>query len=283
MKKLIVVLASYILTMVPVVARDMALPVVPDSLRTPTERAAYVADHFWDSMDWRDTTFTCDDEFLEQSAANFYSVVNLLDSLPASKAIGSMLDAASVDMTAYRKIADISRSYLFDPESQVADDETYLALADRLIADGKLGNTDMLRIADAKRMAMLNRVGCPSTDFEYVDREGHRSTLSEALQRHPENILVFYDPDCHVCAELEERLMSADLGDTGVIMISPYGEQDGLWAQHAATMPTGWIVGRPVSDDFEDDELYDLRSTPTVLIIDSRGIVISKPPHHSVP
>lgn len=257
-------------------ARELQLPALPGDIVEPQERARYLLEHYWDNLDWRDTTLTLDDRFMEQAAADYYSVFNLVDSVSASAAVGTMLDAASADSRAYKKIADISRIYLFDPESPVADDEVFLVVADRLLADGKLPESDLLRIADARRMAMLNRVGSTATDFVYVDRDGNTATLHDALARHSRNLLIFYDPDCHVCAELEEYLMSNLPGDTGVVMISPYGEQDGLWAQHAATMPADWIVGRPVSEDFEDEEIYDLRTIPTVLVLDGDAKVLSK-------
>lgn len=257
-------------------ARDLDLPVVPDNLRTPVERARYVLEHYWDAMDWRDTTLTRDDKFMEQSSADFYSIFHVVDSVEASKATAIMLAGASIDPSAYKKVADIARIYLFEPESPIADDENYLIVADRLLADGKLSNTDLLRIADSKRMAMMNRAGHKTANFEYVDRDGNISDLYAALKLHPKNILMFYDPDCHVCAELEERLMATALDDIGVVMISPYGEQNGLWAEHAATMPDNWIVGRPTDEDFEDEDIYELRTTPTILIIDNCGIVLSK-------
>lgn len=276
MKKAIIAFYVVLVNLLSVTARDLELPVVPDNLRTPVERARYVLEHYWDAMDWRDTTLTHDDKFMEQSSADFYSIFHVVDSVEASKAAAIMLAGASADPYAYKKVADIARIYLYEPESPIADDENYLVVTDRLLADGKLSNADLLRIADSKRMAMMNRVGHQAADFEYVDRYGNVSNLYEALKLHPKNILMFYDPDCHVCAELEEQLMASALGDTGVVMISPYGEQDGLWAEHAATMPADWIVGRPTNEDFEDEDIYELRATPTVLIIDDRGIVLSK-------
>ena len=76
--------------------------------------------------------------------------------------------------------------------------------------------------------------------------------------------------------DFERHLADAGLKDTGVTMISPYGEQDGLWARHAATMPAEWIVGLPVDEEFEDEEIYDLRAIPTVLLLDREATVIAK-------
>ncbi len=257
-------------------ARDFPLPEVPDSLRDPRQRAEYVIDRYWDAMDWRDTVLTRDDRFMEQCAADFYAVAQHTDSVTASAAVKKMLDGASADPEAYRRIAEISQVYLFEPESPVADDELFLAVADRLMADRRLGEADMLRLADAHRAAVLNRVGRRASDFEFVGRDGLRSSLYDAVKTNSRTIVMFYDPDCHDCMDFERHLADAGLKDTGVIMISPYGEQDGLWARHAATMPAEWIVGLPVDEEFEDEEIYDLRAIPTVLLLDREATVIAK-------
>ncbi len=257
-------------------ARDFPLPEVPDSLRDPRQRAEYVIDRYWDAMDWRDTVLTRDDRFMEQCAADFYAVAQHTDSVTASAAVKKMLDGASADPEAYRRIAEISQAYLFEPESPVADDELFLAVADRLMADRRLGEADMLRLADAHRAAVLNRVGRRASDFEFVGRDGLRSSLYDAVKTNSRTIVMFYDPDCHDCMDFERHLADAGLKDTGVIMISPYGEQDGLWARHAATMPAEWIVGLPVDEEFEDEEIYDLRAIPTVLLLDREATVIAK-------
>ncbi len=257
-------------------ARDLPLPEVPDSLRDPRQRAEYVIDRYWDAMDWRDTVLTRDDRFMEQCAADFYAVAQHTDSVTASAAVKKMLDGASADPEAYRRIAEISQAYLFEPESPVADDELFLAVADRLMADRRLGEADMLRLADAHRAAVLNRVGRRASDFEFVGSDGLRSSLYDAVKTNSRTIVMFYDPDCHDCMDFERHLADAGLKDTGVIMISPYGEQDGLWARHAATMPAEWIVGLPVDEEFEDEEIYDLRAIPTVLLLDREATVIAK-------
>ncbi len=257
-------------------ARDFPLPEVPDSLRDPRQRAEYVIDRYWDAMDWRDTVLTRDDRFMEQCAADFYAVAQHTDSVTASAAVKKMLDGASADPEAYRRIAEISQAYLFEPESPVADDELFLAVADRLMADRRLGEADMLRLADAHRAAVLNRVGRRASDFEFVGSDGLRSSLYDAVKTNSRTIVMFYDPDCHDCMDFERHLADAGLKDTGVIMISPYGEQDGLWARHAATMPAEWIVGLPVDEEFEDEEIYDLRAIPTVLLLDREATVIAK-------
>lgn len=49
---------------------ELPLPQVPEELTSPTDRAAYIAEHFWDAMDWRDSTLLRDKAFMEQSFAS---------------------------------------------------------------------------------------------------------------------------------------------------------------------------------------------------------------------
>ncbi len=261
---------------VAVAVDELPLPEVPSDLRDLRLRAEYVMDHFWDKMEWNDTTLTRDKLFLEQNFVNFTTLFQLSDSVGVSRAAGIMFEGASVDPIAYKALAGIARQYLFEPDSPSVDEESFLAIADRLMADGRLPEADLLRTGDARQSALMNRVGHMSADFDMIDRNGSNMTLHGAAASHDKTIVMFYDPDCRDCGELERYLAGRDLGGYGVVMVSPYGEQDGLWASHAATMPSDWIVARPVDDDFEDAGLYDIRITPTVLLLDREGKVVAK-------
>lgn len=54
--------------------RELPLPEVPALLTAPEERAAYVLEHFWDGMDFRDTLRSRDRLFMEQCFVNFLSL-----------------------------------------------------------------------------------------------------------------------------------------------------------------------------------------------------------------
>lgn len=256
--------------------RQLALPAVPSGLRQPQERAEYILNHFWDGMDWGDTAAVADRRFMEQASADFYSLFQFVDSAGVSHAAGIMLDGASASPAAYRTVADIARLYLYDTSSPMTDEEAYLAIADRLLADGLLPPADLLRVEDAHDQAMLNRVGHRVNDFQFAGSDGVSRRLSDVLKDKPRTMLLFYDPDCRDCAEFEHRLARVLPDDAGVVMICPYEVEDGVWLRHASMMPHGWIVGRPVSDDFEGEGLYSIRSTPTALLVDSAGVVLKK-------
>lgn len=197
------------------------------------------------------------------------------DSIGRAEVIRQVLAGIS-DADSLAAFVDDACQTFYEPTSPVADDEIFLAVADGLLADTLLPDGDRTRLEYMKEQAMLNRVGHRAADFEIRRLNGATECLSELVKSNRVTILMFYDPDCTDCAELEHRLADGLPDDTGVVMVSPYGEQDGLWARHAATMPDDWVVGLPVDDDFEESGLYDIRATPTVLLLDSEMKVLSK-------
>lgn len=210
------------------------------------------------------------------SIVSFLDGLAGVDSVSASAMVAKAFDAVMSDVDAYRMLAEMAMTRLLDVTSPTADDESFIVVADRLLADRLLSESDLLRVADARSLAMLNRVGHKAADFEIVTRSGSIAPLSEFVTGRARTLLIFYDPDCHDCAEFENHISAMALDSVGVVMVSPYGEQDGLWKAHAATMPDAWIVGRPVDEGFEDADLYDIVSTPTVLLLDRDCVVIAK-------
>ena len=68
-----------------------------------TERAAYVLAHFWDSMDFSDTSRSLDTAFMEQNFANFASLLPHVDADAVSAAAESVLKKAASCRTSGRE------------------------------------------------------------------------------------------------------------------------------------------------------------------------------------
>ena len=81
---------------------ELPLPAIPDSLRTPRKRAAYLLAHFWDSMSFADTLRSRNPGFMEQNLVNYLSLFPhaLPQSLPSP--VGRLLQRAAVDSVAFR-------------------------------------------------------------------------------------------------------------------------------------------------------------------------------------
>ncbi len=264
-------------------ALQLALPALPDTLVEPEARAAYLLMHFWDAMDWRDDKLVGSEDFMEQNAANFYDLFRLTDSLTASAATARMLEAAAVSPKAYRVVAEIAEKYLYDPNSPMLNEESYLIVTDRLVADNHLAEGEMVRLADRRRRMLLNRVGTDASDFVLTDRAGKSLSLSEIVSRRPYTVVMFYDTDCEDCKEVEHRLMTTpELGDgisaglLSFVAVSPFEVEADEWSAQAATFPGEWTVGYSPEGRIDADEIYDIRATPSIYVIGRDGRVMAK-------
>lgn len=55
--------------------QDFKLPHIPAALTTPEARADYLAAHYWDNFDFRDTTLISRPEITEQAFADFIDLL----------------------------------------------------------------------------------------------------------------------------------------------------------------------------------------------------------------
>lgn len=264
-------------------ALQLALPALPDTLVEPEARAAYLLMHFWDAMDWRDDKLVDSEDFMEQNAANFYDLFRLTDSLTASAATARMLEAAAVSPKAYRVVAEIAEKYLYDPNSPMLNEESYLIVTDRLVADNHLDEGEMVRLADRRRRMLLNRVGTEAADFVLTDRAGKSLSLSEIVSRRPYTVVMFYDTDCEDCKEVEHRLMTTlELGDgiaaglLSFVAVSPFEVEANEWSAQASAFSGEWTVGYSPEGRVDADEIYDIRATPSIYVIGRDGRVMAK-------
>lgn len=183
---------------------------------------------------------------------------------------------ANMDSTTLSAATQQAADILFDPLSPYCNDEIYINVAEHLLSSGRLGLGDSLRTNDALARAMMNRVGQKATDFMIVDDCGERYTLSDAVKRSPMTVLIFYDPDCSVCSEFEHQLASILPAGIGVVMIGTNNDEYSGVLVRPRDLPDDWIVGQFDDSANYDEDFYDIRITPTVLLLDSSGIVLDK-------
>lgn len=259
---------------------ELPLPEVPASMTDPADRLAFVMDHFWDQMDWRDSTLLTDSVFMEQNLANFYQLIALADSTTSAHALDIMADAvldANPNVLSY--ITDISALYLYEPESPMYNTESYAVIIDALLRRPECPDGLRMILEFEHDQAMLNRVGHRAADFRFVDRHNAGRTLHTCLGA-PTTILLFYDPDCHLCADAERKLATDDAlnaaiasGDVSVIAIAPQDVDLDTWQKHAAILPDSWTVGYSPDGAIDRDDIYAIRALPSFYLLSSDGTI----------
>ncbi len=78
------------------------------------------------------------------------------------------------------------------------------------------------------RLAEANKTGTPAADVSLLLADGSTATLGSIIQRTPETVLIFFDPECERCRELTLEL-SADIrlaeaiqsGEICVVALTP--------------------------------------------------------------
>lgn len=267
-KNIILCIAIWLMAMpLPTQAQeDFPYPSVPTDLTTPEKRADYVVRHYWDNIDFNDTTLIHKPKYLEQGFVNF---IDLLPRLPHLEKIGlqTFCRKAFGNNVAFDKyLKQLAEQYLYTPTSPMRNDTLYAHLLEEL---NTLPST-MEAEREQNRFIITglnkNKVGDVAADFEYTDAQGKKQRLSDAHT--PYIIVYFYDPDCETCQKVEKEM-----------------EQEPLLKECTATYET---PSRPSDSNkitlikvnaMESKELwkeYYFRSFPALYLLDNDKKVVLK-------
>lgn len=254
--------------------RELPLPVVPDSIRVPADRADYVMSHFWDSMDFSDSAIIADGAFMEQNFVNYLSLIPHTNNDKLPGIINDFLHKAEENGDAYEIIYRLAGVYLNNLDSPMRDEGAYIIFLNHAVGSSQLGEAEKERARFRLEMAMKNRPGDPAPDFRLVTREGKETSLMESL-RDGINIVLFYDPDCNHCADVISAIAADEaIGKANILAVDSEDDRQ-LWQQTAGLLPDSWTVGFAL-DAIQDDEVYVFPEMPTIYVLDSKGVIILK-------
>lgn len=258
-------------------AAELPLPAIPQSLTSPEARAAYLALHFWDAMDFADHALSLDTAFMEQNFANYLSVFPVLrQDAERSDAVGALLCRAAQDSAALAFLQDVVEKYLKDPNSPMRDEGLLTVFYEEMLQIPDVPEWNRERVAWNLETARKNRPGTVATDFAYVSRTGKSGTL-HGRQAGGTTLLVFYDPDCDTCRGMLDALGRMPLPrGWHVLAIDAEGDRT-RWDETKALLPREWEVGFATTD-LVGSGMYHLPALPTLYVLDGTGRVVLKDP-----
>ena len=264
----------------------ITLPRIPDELKEPADRADYLIRHYWDNLDFNDTAKSLNSDFMEQSLVDFLYVLPYASSEKVvSDGFSIMLDKASINEEAYKKLTGIADDYLYNPNSPMLSEEQYIIYLDALIKRPNLSESQKIRLEDRIEMVSKNRTGTKATDFTYEKPDGSVSSLYQSLPaKGKDMMLIFFDPECESCEEVLARLkddenLNASLEEGSIEVLAIYsGDNVDSWRRKVEELPATWTIGIN-KHEIEDNDLYFFPGMPTIYIIDSEGIVRAKDLH----
>ena len=255
------------------------LPSVPDSLVTAESRANYLALHYWDNIDFNDSTIIGNEDISEQGFSNFISIMPYVTQKEV--AFAEFISKISLKPDVQDYFMAVAKKYLAESQSPVFNEELYIMMLQSLLSSDMLDSARRAKYSVILNTEMKNRVGEVATDFEFMLRDGERGRLSEINAKY---ILVFFsDPDCDRCNLVKAQIDASAvvrikllLGDLALLSVCVEGDTD-AWKR--IKTPDGWIDACDEKCAIYDQDLYDIPGLPSFYLLDSSHRVILRDVH----
>lgn len=262
---------------------SLPIPMPPKEITTPEGRAAYIAAHYWDAMDWQDTLLLSSPHFMGESMANYGLFLSMSEDPDAISSIDAVVNASATNPKALATLSRYAYDYFYHPDSPQDDAELYLKFVNSFLTLPSLDDADRERLKERKSEILKNRIGSLATDFDYIGSDGQRHSLLSTAPESELRILFIYNPDCERCEKAAALMKSSPAftaaqreGRVSVIAINAYGQEGMGPAQRKSTFPPEWTVGYSPDGKIDSEETYIIRSTPSIYLIDTIGSIIDK-------
>lgn len=262
-------------------AQTYPLPQVPDSLRTPSERASYVVEHFWDNANIEASDLSEEGGIFEQSFVNFLSVADFADKDKTEMGFKYLIIKGGQDKTLIPEWLSIVEKYLYGIDSPMKNEELYALFLIEFMKSSDIPDSYKIRPRLQLEDINKNRLGCRASDFEIELNDGSQANLHSLIQGNIPSLLIFYDPDCDHCRDffnsLRNNLDFNSLVDNNLIsVIAVYsGANRELWDKTKASYPQKWSIGYD-NGIIEDEEIYIIREMPSIYLLDKDGLIMAK-------
>ncbi|MDE6578771.1 MAG: DUF5106 domain-containing protein [Muribaculaceae bacterium] len=262
---------------------SLSLPQPPASITDQEKRLEFVARHFWDAMDWQDTLLLKSDRFMGEAMANYGVLLASINENKRASIVIGLISSVSTYPKALEKLGEYAYNYFYYPGAPQYDPELYLLFLNPLLAQNNIDASERLRLENRKAEILKNRVGREASDFSFIDTDGKQRIFSSLFPDAEIKILMLYDPECNVCDEAV-KLMNQEggfssavkEGRVGIVAVNAYGQKDGGKAVRKQGMPEDWIVGYSPDGEIENEEIYIIRSTPSIYLLDRSGKIVEK-------
>lgn len=245
----------------------------PATLSTLAEQSDYQVAHYWDRMDFSDSVYARDPDFMRRTFARYIAYLPAADSTISYPAVTDLMQRAETDSLSYSLLA-----HLADDLYERGDYESYLPFAQAILESDFLSVADRMTPEYQIRMVRLNRPGTVANDFDYVTLGG--DTLRMSSLRGKPLVLFFYNATCHTCHSVAARMDSSTAistavaeGKVNVLAIDKMGDVDAWRASVRSDMPRAWLHGYNYTQLY-NTELYNISAVPTIYLLDKDGTVL---------
>lgn len=238
-----------------------------------------MAEHYWDNLDWSDTTWIADTSVLE---TYFTPWAQLLAQIPESEAAtlsGALFRKGNAHPDMQLRMMDAAEYFWYHPNSPFRSETLFIPVLEAITEAPCIEDIYKVRPRAQLASALKNRPGTRAADFTYVMGDGERGTLHGFRAEY--TLLMFYNPGCPECTRIEEYIPQSEvfaplIASGRLKVLAVYPDDDVMaWRSHLPQMPAGWTVGHaPV--DKGGTAAYDLPGIPALYLLDRNKRVLVK-------
>jgi thiol-disulfide isomerase/thioredoxin len=246
-------------------------PKIPSLFATEKEQREYYVSHYWDGLDFKDTSAIQSNAF-EKIFLDFIYILPDLPLATAEGAIKEMMSSAECSVPTFLKFFQLAEKYLYEPNSPYRCEEFYIPVLEAVVSSKVLDSSFKLRPQHQLEMAMKNRPGSVAADFQFYLKDGRELALSQVKGRFI--VLFFNNPECNDCQRVKEFIQgSSILNGTGVRVLSIYPDRD-VESWFKMKYPDNWING--YNGELSSSQIYDLKAIPTLYLLDDERHILLK-------
>ncbi len=258
-------------------------PKIPAMLSTAEDRKTYLLTHYWEQLDFADTTLVNNRDVTEQGFVNFITLL-AEENTPEELIRESLKNWSSrflLESHARKVLTQMADDYWYNPNSPFYNERLYGLYLETLLS--QLPQEDAMRFSYNFKLELLkrNQVGKLATDFRYELSDGTRRSLMATPVKGNRLLLLFYDPECESCHEVllqmaADKALAAAVKTEQISVLAIYTEgNEDAWRKNLPDMPAGWMVGMD-REEVKNEALYDLKAMPSLYLLDGKKQVLLK-------
>ena len=271
--------------------RSFPTVTVPSVYSGHDEIADYVLTHFWDgyfdsSNHWLTDSLHMAGVDRKEMVGQISSYVAILENSPledARRSISGLMDKLEAyhdtDSLLYEKMTAMLSSCLYDPNSDLRDEDIYCPVAMRLASSPYTPDNMRGAYAYDASMCALNARGTKAEDFDFVDADGRPGSLYGIDTEY--TALIFVNPGCHACGEVvtpfSSELVMGLISSGRLTVLGMYiDEEVDKWLEGRDELPAHWLNAYDPSGIIRTDVTYSVRAIPSIYILDRDKTVMMK-------
>lgn len=248
-------------------------PTAPDSMDNLQDRSDWLMLHFWDNMDFSRKE-TLDQNALNDAFRVYVAPMQFATPEEVDKSVTRVIEKISKNPALSIQFAKAAEEALYGPRALVWNDQIYLRFIDNVIRCKGVKKERKLRYDRQHQLVGNTLMGNIPPEFDYLTPDGKKCKFTPGSVV---TLIEFGDPDCidcrHARLKMESNVTFSTLVEQGKINVMFINvDPDEGWEAKLAGYPAKWHIG--ASDEVGD--IYDIRVTPSIYLIDSQGKVAAK-------